>query len=102
MSKRQKNNLVLRYFAKQRRKGSTEIKEHDQETNSSRPTCSTSASQSIEYDSAKERINLHRPTIASNDIAKILPPYKSNNVDKLFLLKIAFRPVGEAAMAVDF
>ena len=33
------------YFGKQKKKESTEIKEHEQETYSSRPTCSTSASQ---------------------------------------------------------
>ena len=33
---------------------------------------------------------------------KILPPNRSNNVDKLHLLKNAFRPVGEAVMAFNF
>ena len=80
----------------------TEIKEHEQEKNSSKPTCSTSASQSIEFDSAEERINLDIPNITSDDIAKILPPNRLNNVDKLHLLKNAFHPVGEAAMAFDF
>ena len=102
MSKRQKNTSILSYFAKQRRKESTEIKEHEQETDSSRPACSTSPSQSTEFDSAEERINLDTSNIASDDIAKILPPNRSNNVDKLHLLKNAFRPVGEAAMAFDF
>ena len=100
MSKRQKNTSILSYFAKQRRKESTEINE--QETDSSRPTCSTSASQSTEFDSTEERTNLDRPNIASDDIAMILPPNRSNNVDKLHMLKNAFRPVGEAAMAFDF
>ena len=81
MSKRQKNISILSYFAKQRRKQSPEIKEREQETDSLRPTCSTSASQSTEFDSAEERINLDRPNIASDDIAKILPPNRSNNVD---------------------
>ena len=74
---------MLSYFAKHRRKESTEIKEHERETDSSRPTCSTSASQSTKFDSAEERINFGRPNIASGDIAKILPPNRSNNVDKL-------------------
>ena len=41
MSKRQKNISipVLSYFPKQKRKESTEIKEHEQETDSSWPTC---------------------------------------------------------------
>ena len=65
-------------------------------------TCSTFASQSIEFDSAEERINLHRPNIATNDIAKILPRNKSNNADKFHLLKNAFRPVEDPAMAFDF
>ena len=47
-------------------------------------------------------MNLDRPNVASDDIAKILPPYRSNNVDKLFLLNNAFRLIGEAAMAFDF
>ena len=34
------------------------------------------------------------------DIAKILPPNRSNNIDKLHLLKNAFRPFGETAMAL--
>ena len=42
-----------------------EIKEHEQETGSSSPTCSNSVSQSTEFDSAKERTNLDRPNIAS-------------------------------------
>ena len=58
MSKWQKNTLILSCFAKQRRKKSMEKKEHEQETDSSWPTCSTSASQSSEFDSAEERINL--------------------------------------------
>ena len=77
---------MLSYSAKQRRKESTEIKEHEQETDSLRPTCMTSASQSTEFDSAEERINLDRPNIASDDIEKILPPDRSNNVDKLHLI----------------
>ena len=59
------------YFAKQRRKESTEIKEQEQETDSSRPTCSTSASHSTEFDFAEEGMNLNRPDIASDDVAKI-------------------------------
>ena len=35
-----------------------ELKKHEQETNFSRPTCSTSASQSTKFDSAEERTNL--------------------------------------------
>ena len=81
---------------------SIEIKEHEQETDSSRPTCSSSASQLTEFDSAEERINLDRPNIASDDIAKILLPNRSNNVDKLHLQKNALRSVGEAAIAFDF
>ena len=69
-----KNIKTLSYFAKQRRKELTEKKEHDQETDFSMPTCSTSASQSTEFDSVEERINLDRPIVASDDIAKILPP----------------------------
>ena len=102
MSKRQKNASILNYSAKQRWKEATEIKEHEQETDSSMPTCSTSVSQSTEFDSAEERINLDRPNIVSDDIAKILPPNRSNNVNKLHLLKNAFRPVGEITMAIDF
>ena len=71
---------MLSYFAKRKKKESTEIIEHEQETDSSRPTCSTSASQSTEFDSAEERINLDRPNIASDDIAKILPSNRSNCV----------------------
>ena len=75
MSKRQQNASILRYFPKKRRKESTEIKEHKQETDSWRPTCSTSASQSTEFDSAEERINLDKPkNIASDDMAKIFFP----------------------------
>ena len=96
-----KNTSILSCFAKQRMKESTETKEHDQGTDSSRPTCSTSTSQSTEFDFAKKRIILDRP-IASDDIAKILFRNRSNNVDKLHMLKNAFRPVGEAAMAFDF
>ena len=52
MSKRQKKNTsLLSYFAKQRKKELTEINEHEQERDSSRPTCSTSASPSTEFDS---------------------------------------------------
>ena len=102
MGKRQKNTSILSYFVKQRRKESTEIKEHEQETDSSRPSCSSSASQSIEFDSAKKHRNLGRPNVASRDIAKILPLYRSNNVDKLQLITNAFRPVGETAMAFDY
>ena len=105
MSKMQK---ILQYLViLQRRKESTEMKEHEQKTDSSKPTGSTSkptgstsAFQSNEFDSAEERINLDKPNIASDDIAKILLPNRSNNVDKLHLLKYAFRPVGEAAMAL--
>ena len=39
-------------------KESTKLKEHEQETDSSRPTCSTSASQLTKFGSAEERINL--------------------------------------------
>ena len=78
------------------------IKEHEQETDSSRPICSTSASQSTEFDSAEEGINLDISYIASDDIAKILPPNRSNDVDKLHLLKHAFCAAGEVAMAFDF
>ena len=99
MRKRKKNTSILGYFAW---KESTEIKEHEQETDSSRPTCSTSASHSTEFDSANKRINFDRPDIASDDVAKILPPNRSNNADKLYLLKNALRPVGEAAMAFNF
>ena len=74
---------MLSYFAKQRRKDSKEIKEHEQETDSLRPTCSTSASQSTEFDSAEKHINLDKPIIASDDIAKSLPLNRSNNIDKL-------------------
>ena len=48
--------------------------EQKQETGFSRPTCSTSASQSTDFDSAEERMNLDRPNIVSDDIAKIWPP----------------------------
>ena len=58
MSKRQKNTLMLSYFAKQTRKKSIEIKEHDQEIYFPRPICSISASLSTEFDSAEERIKL--------------------------------------------
>ena len=102
MNKRQKNTSKLSYFAKQRKKESTKIKEHEQETNSSRPTYSASASQSTEFDSAEERIDLDRANVALDDIAKILPPNRSNNVDKLYLLENVFRPVGKAAMEFDF
>ena len=40
---------MLNYFAKQRKKESTEIKEYELETTSLRPTCSTTASQSTEF-----------------------------------------------------
>ena len=60
MNKRQKNTSILIYFAKQKRKESTAIEEHKQET--SRPPCSTSrTSQSTELASAEEHINLGRP-----------------------------------------
>ena len=52
--------------------------------------------------SAEERINLDRLSIALDVIAKILLPNRSKNVDKLHLLKNAFRPIGEAAMAFEF
>ena len=51
---------------------------------------STSASHSTGFDSAEERIKLGRPKIGSVAIAKILPPNRSNNVDKLYLLKMFF------------
>ena len=102
MNKRQKNTAILSYFAKQRKKESTEIEEHEQKTDSSRPTCSTAAPQSTEYDSAEKRINLVRPNRALDDIAKILPPNRSNKVNRIDLPKNAFRPVGDAAMAFDF
>ena len=70
--------------------------------NYSRQTWSTSASQSTEFDSAEECINLNRPYIASDDIAKILFLNRFNNVDKLHLLQNNFRPVGEVAKAFDF
>ena len=102
MTNRQNDTSIFSYFAKQRRKESTEIKEHEQETDSSRPTYSTSDSRSTEFDSAEERTNLERPNITSDNISKILPPIRSNNVDKFHLLKNTFRPIGEAAMAFDF
>ena len=92
---------MLCYFTKQRRKDSTKLKEHKQETDSSRPICSASIFKSTEFNSAKECINLNR-RIASDDLAKILPPKRSNNVDKLYLLKNAFCLVGEVAMVIDF
>ena len=55
-----------------------------------------------EFDFAEKRVYLYRPNLASDDIAKILPPSGSNNIDKLHLPKNAFRPVGEAVMAIDF
>ena len=93
---------MLSSFAKRRRKESTEKKEHEYKTDSSKPTCSAFTYESTEFDSAEERIKLDRPNIASDDIAKILPPNRSSNVDKLQLLKNAFRPVGEVATAFDF
>ena len=66
MSKRLKNTSKCSYFAKHRRKESTEIKEQDQETDSSTLPCSSSASQSSEFDSAEVHINLDRPNIASD------------------------------------
>ena len=76
---------MLSYFAKQRRKETREI---IKETDSSKPTSRTSASQSIDFDSAKERINSNRPNIALDDtgISNILPFNISNN---------AFCPVEE-------
>ena len=53
MSTRQKNTSTLSNFEKRRRE-STERKEHEQETDFSRPTCSTSASQSTEFDSVEK------------------------------------------------
>ena len=44
--------------------------------------------------SAEERINLDRPNIPSDDIAKILPSKRSNNFEKLHLLKNNFRTCG--------
>ena len=64
MSKRQKILHYFSYFAKQRRKESADINEHELETDSSKPTCSISAFQSTEFDSAKERINQYGPNIA--------------------------------------
>ena len=81
MSKTQKNTSILSYFAKQERKESTEIKEHEQVTNSSRPICSTSASQSTEFDSAEERINLDRPNIASDGVEIYCFRYLSHLID---------------------
>ena len=48
---------------------------------------------SLTLQSAEERINLDRLSIALNVIAKILLPNRSKNVDKLHLLKNAFRPL---------
>ena len=63
MSKRQKSTSVVSYFAKQRRKDSTETQKHEQDTDFSMPTCSsTSASQSTEFDYAEECITLDRPS----------------------------------------
>ena len=74
----------------------------NKKTDSLKPTCSTSASQSTEFDLAEDGMNLDRPNKASDDIAKILPPNRLNNVDKLQLLKNAFRPVRRAVMASNF
>ena len=46
--------------------------------------------QSTECDFAEARINLDRPNIASDDIAKILTSNRSSNLDRLHLLKNAF------------
>ena len=97
-----KNTSILSYFVKKSRKKSTEIKEYEQKTDSSRPPVALLLLSRLSFDSAEERINLDRPNIASDNIAKILPPNRSNNVDKLHLLKNAFRPVGEAAITFDF
>ena len=97
MTKKRKNTSILIHFAKQRRKESTEIKEHEQETHSSRPTCSTSASQSTEFDSTEKRLNLDRP-----DIAKILSPNRSNNADKLHLRKNLFRQSWRSSNGIQF
>ena len=56
-----KGKKILQYLVilqSRERKESAEIQEHKQETDSSRPTCSTYVSQSVEFDSAEERINL--------------------------------------------
>ena len=66
-----------------------------------RDTLNTSAFQS-ECGSAEERTNLDKPNIALGAIIMILPPNRSINADKLHMLKNAFRPVGKAAMAIDF
>ena len=58
------------------------------------PVSITSASQST------EELYLDIPNTVSDNIGKILPPNRSNNVDKLHLLKNAF--LGEGAMAFDF
>ena len=89
--KKKKKTSILSCFAKQREKESIEIKEHEQKTDSSRPTCfllsDSSASQSTEFDSAEERINLDRPVIASDDIAKILPSNRSNSIAGMSLVR---------------
>ena len=59
--KRQKNASILSYFAKQRRKESIEMKDHEQGTDSSRPSCSTSASQSTEFSFLKSNYNCDLP-----------------------------------------
>ena len=63
-------------------------------------------SQSTEFDSAEERINLDTPNIASDDIAKILPQFdrsiRSNNVDKLHLLKICFSSSWRSSNGIRF
>ena len=73
MNKRRKNALILSYFAKQRRKELTEIKE--QKTDISRPTYSITSM----CDSVDERTNLDRANAASDDITPILLPSKSIN-----------------------
>ena len=97
MSKRQKSTSLFNYFAKHRRNETAEIEE--QETEPLRSTFSNYGSESTESSLSEKDISLD---IASDDIAKILPPFKSSDVDKLYMLKNAFRPVGKAAMTFDF
>ena len=56
----------------------------------------------LNFTTQKNVLSLDKRNIASDDIAKILPPNRSNNVVvKLHWLKNAFRPVGEAAIEFD-
>ena len=87
MSKKTKNASILCCFAKQRKEESREI--NQQETNTSRPSCSTPAFHSTQCDSTEERPNLDRPNSASDDMAMILPLNTSTNADKLLMLKNA-------------